>query len=92
MATPSHTLHAFPRSRRQRKPVPDFRSDIRRRLAALGVNPHWLAQQLKGQRVSQASIYNYLREESPSEIGADKLEKMLTVIEEEERRRKNQNA
>jgi hypothetical protein len=84
----SATLHAIPPRSTQGARVPvDFRADIRSRLQRLGKSTYWLAESLVGE-VTRSSIYSYLREKHPTEIGADKLEAMLNVLEEEERKRK----
>jgi hypothetical protein len=87
MAT-SITFHAIPPRSTQGARVPvDFRSQIRQRLDRMKLTKYWLAEQLNG-KVTRSAIYNYLREKSPSEIGADKLEAMLNVLEETERQQK----
>lgn len=66
----------------------DFRAQIRARLARLNLKKYWLAEQLNGQ-VTRSAIYNYLREDKRrSEIGADKLEMILNVLEDAEKKQK----
>jgi hypothetical protein len=63
----------------------DFRAQIRERLAKLDVKTYWLAEQLNG-KVTRSAIYGYLRKSKPSEIGADKLEAILNLLEQAERK------
>jgi hypothetical protein len=70
-----------------RDPMPvDFRAQIRQRLKKLDRTVYWLAEELKS-KVTRSAIYGYLREDKPSEIGADKLEKILNLLEEAESKR-----